>query len=1086
MARGGPATCSSEYGNATCYAGCREPLDACSLLSWHDVAYYQLLIPFIALIVIRIVASFLLHPFLTWRSKKFCLNSKHLHRAIEHWIGTGPFPPKHVLFMNVMHTIQIILSLSALVLFVVQTYRHEDYRATWGGFDFGFYIVYYIIMGVRENFTASYVMGVGSLIDVFTIVGQVVVYAGYGDTVWLNLTFLRAWRIPQCFDLFVENGVFARVPAVQRQVMLFVVKLLALVSTFSSCILFTELMGAIPDFQDETHTTWMGPNSWFQMIYWMFITVTTVGYGEYGPVMLLSRLFTSAFILLGVVYFSFETSKIAAVSLAESMGKGRYHVRKNAPPHIILLGGGLKSYSPVMTAFLSELICQDCKERIPEVVCLATNECPPALKQLMSERWSKGKIQYFIGSPVSAHDLYRVQFHLAGMIFICGDLSAADQSIEDQENIMRALSCQQDIQAETGLGVMLTCPQSRIKAMSAGIPQDVIFNYAEMKSTIMAQSCRCPGFSTMVLNLITTDQFQAGASDPEWLQQYMFGMQMEVYGFCLAEQFWGRMFSEVVAEIYCMQGKRNSSVLILAAQVKGIIMMNPANHVIEQHQVVFAIAHGRKHLQDFELGNKKEPFDWRAKIFENRRVFQSELSSLDLVKVENTQRDLMERPESFSPDYQTAEQMGPHKKDLTSRIEKALESFSEQSLSSKMQVEEEQAEAVSRRGGHILLGMVHASAQMWLQVEMFLQPLRAPELPDITPVVILSDSPPPQEMLNYGDVAFLVGSPTQITDLMKAGVNNALAVVLMTCGTQSPFLSDASAMIAYMALEACLGAGSATGCKCIVEFSNSFSTNLLRPSEPTSDVPKEAAEPTLLGSKSLHLFVHGPAHGGSDSRGTDKEFFTNPRVASGEIITPSQLGALFALGFWTPGIMEFMAALASPSRMQQTSIIWQAPIPQSFVGKSYHELFRHCMREGGAELINEGLRAEPQRQAELNAILPLGLYRPAGHLGNAMPFVVTNPDHKSVLVQGDAVYVLASALWGRLLHSTMLMRCDSDGTRPQMSIHPVPAVQGDRSIAPNTAGRKSVSCPEVPAPTWRVCMMGPEVPKTEVPKRAVA
>jgi len=208
MARGSPATCSSEYGNATCYAGCREPLDACSLLSWHDVAYYQLLIPFIALIVIRIVASFLLHPFLTWRSKNFCLNSKHLHRAIEHWIGTGPFPPKHVLFMNVMHTIQIILSLSALVLFVVQTYRHEDYRATWGGFDFGFYIVYYIIMGVRENFTASYVMGVGSLIDVFTIVGQVVVYAGYGDTVWLNLTFLRAWRIPQCFDLFVENGVF--------------------------------------------------------------------------------------------------------------------------------------------------------------------------------------------------------------------------------------------------------------------------------------------------------------------------------------------------------------------------------------------------------------------------------------------------------------------------------------------------------------------------------------------------------------------------------------------------------------------------------------------------------------------------------------------------------------------------------------------------------------------------------------------------------------------------------------------------------------------------------------------------------------
>jgi len=554
----------------------------------------------------------------------------------------------------------------------------------------------------------------------------------------------------------------------------------------------------------------------------------------------------------------------------------------------------------------------------------------------------------------------------------------------------------------------------------------------------------------MLVNFMTTDRFEYSEDDPEYVKEFLEGSGMEVYGFALAEQYWGRQFNDVITEIYSSEG-RSQNVLILAAQVNGVIMMNPQDHVIEPEQVVFAISPSPYELKPLQLqksGKKNQDFDWKLKLVQNRADNHVDLSPQEVVELDLEQerqvRGHVEPPKNTS--YWVTRALTSKTTSLNHRLEEFLDAIEEnESMESKMRAEEEEARRVVQIGGHVLLGILDTGPDVWHQVSAFMRPLRAEYLPETVPIVVLTELPPPKDMLEFREVAFLVGHPTRMHDLLKAGLDKARCVVFMAGGgasEDSTRLTDASAIIACMALEdviekpglQALGSDeprrSREQTHTIVEFSNFQSVSLLaRPSLPNGNGScartKDGVEDsTLLGSRTADLFIHGPGAFGAglDSRGGDKEFCTNPRFTSGQIFTPAQLGALFAMGYWTPGIMEFMGALTAPTRQKQTSMLWQADVPARFVGKCYVDLFKHCMQQCGIQMILEGLAVNPDEAKGLSSVIPLGLYRPAGHLRSPMPYVFTNPPPDTTLVDGDKVYVLANALWGRLLHESIQTR----------------------------------------------------------------
>ena len=68
----------------------------------------------------------------------------------------------------------------------------------------------------------------------------------------------------------------------------------------------------------------MGRISFFQMCYFAFITISTVGYGDYSPKTFLGRLFIFFATVGGVAFFSVVSIDFLELQRLEASGKGKY------------------------------------------------------------------------------------------------------------------------------------------------------------------------------------------------------------------------------------------------------------------------------------------------------------------------------------------------------------------------------------------------------------------------------------------------------------------------------------------------------------------------------------------------------------------------------------------------------------------------------------------------------------------------------------------------------------------------------------------------------------------------------------------
>lgn len=140
---------------------------------------------------------------------------------------------------------------------------------------------------------------------------------------------------------------------------------------------------------------------------------------------------------------------------------------------------------------------------------------------------------------------------------------------------------------------MILRPVNKLLAMSVGLPLSMCFSLNELKANLMAQSMRCPGYSTLLLNLCVADQHSSAivASEKDlaecepWQQQYFRGNNLEVVGCVLDSRFHGLTFWQAALAL-----KQATGDLLLATQKDGSVMVFPGNHIIEPNSIVWLIA----------------------------------------------------------------------------------------------------------------------------------------------------------------------------------------------------------------------------------------------------------------------------------------------------------------------------------------------------------------------------------------------------------------------------------------------------------------------------------------------------------------
>uniref|UniRef100_A0A286XJJ9 BK channel n=2 Tax=Cavia porcellus TaxID=10141 RepID=A0A286XJJ9_CAVPO len=242
-----------------------------------------------------------------------------------------------------------------------------------------------------------------------------------------GLRFLRALRLIQ----FSEILQFLNILKTSNSIKL--VNLLSIfISTWLTAAGFIHLVENSGDpwenFQNNQALTY------WECVYLLMVTMSTVGYGDVYAKTTLGRLFMVFFILGGLAMFASYVPEIIELIGNRKKYGGSYSA-VSGRKHIVVCGHiTLESVSN----FLKDFLHKDRDDVNVEIVFLHNISPNLELEALFKRHFTQ--VEFYQGSVLNPHDLARVKIESADACLILANKYCADPDAEDASNIMRVIS----------------------------------------------------------------------------------------------------------------------------------------------------------------------------------------------------------------------------------------------------------------------------------------------------------------------------------------------------------------------------------------------------------------------------------------------------------------------------------------------------------------------------------------------------------------------------------------------------------------------------------------------------------------------
>lgn len=262
-----------------------------------------------------------------------------------------------------------------------------------------------------------------------------------------------------------------------------------------------------------------GKLSLLDLVYYIVITMTTVGYGDLTPKSASGRFCIIFIILVAITIIPGLVSDLLETITTQRMGQGIY-LRSKKP--FIIIAGDFSSIGRVKDA-LDTILYHDPTNTIV-VVILARNVITPELKAIINSGKYRGRVVYLVGNGLAAQDMKRIDLKYAKAAFIIANPAAIQMRTEDEENTLRAWAFD-DFSPETPLYVETLLPQST-ELLERNCTAVVCLD--EMKQTFLAFNCLYRGVGTLMLNLLQRVTYYSNYQEP-WQAQYGDGTKNKFY-----------------------------------------------------------------------------------------------------------------------------------------------------------------------------------------------------------------------------------------------------------------------------------------------------------------------------------------------------------------------------------------------------------------------------------------------------------------------------------------------------------------------------------------------------------------------------
>ncbi|XP_046455242.1 calcium-activated potassium channel slowpoke-like isoform X14 [Daphnia pulex] len=441
-----------------------------------------------------------------------------------------------------------------------------------------FFMVYFFIRFIAASDKLWFMLEMYSFVDYFTIPPSFV--SIYLDRTWIGLRFLRALRLMTVPDILQYLNILKTSSSIRLAQLVSI--FISVWLTAAGIIHLLENSGDPLDFNNPHRL------SYWTCVYFLIVTMSTVGYGDVYCETILGRTFLVFFLLVGLAIFASCIPEI--IDLIGTRPKyGGTLKNERGRRHIVVCGH--ITYESV-SHFLKDFLHEDREDVDVEVVFLHRKEPDLELEGLLKRHSTT--VKFFQGSMMNAVDLQRVKVHEADACLVLANKYCQDPDAEDAANIMRVISIKN---YSDDIRVIIQLMQYHNKAYLLNIPSwdwkrgDDVICLAELKLGFIAQSCLAPGFSTMMANLFAMRSFKTSSDLQSWQNDYLRGSGMEMYTDTLSHTFMGLTFTQA-AELCFTKLK----LLLLAIELKsedGLdskISINPRGAKISSNTQGFFIA----------------------------------------------------------------------------------------------------------------------------------------------------------------------------------------------------------------------------------------------------------------------------------------------------------------------------------------------------------------------------------------------------------------------------------------------------------------------------------------------------------------
>ncbi|XP_024081245.1 potassium channel subfamily T member 2 isoform X5 [Cimex lectularius] len=377
---------------------------------------------------------------------------------------------------------------------------------------------------------------------------------------------------------------------------------LMILSATLLCLVFTSVCG-IQHFQRAGHRRL----NLFQSTYYVVVTFSTVGYGDFVPDIWPSQLYMVIMICVALIVLPTQFEQLAFTWMERQKLGGSYSShRAQSEKHVVVCSTTL--HADTIMDFLNEFYAHPLLQDY-YVVLLSPMELDTTMRMILQVPIWAQRVIYIQGSCLKDVDLARARMNEAEACFVLAARNYADKTAADEHTILRSWAVK-DFAPSVPQYVQIFRPENKLHVKFA----EHVVCEDELKYALLANNCTCPGASTLVTLLLHTSRGQEGqTSSEEWHRLYGRCSGNEIYHIRLEDS---RFFGEYEGKSFTyasFHSHRKYGVALVGVRpaelpefYEDTILLNPGpRHIMKKSDTCYYMSITKEENSAFVVANNQ-------------------------------------------------------------------------------------------------------------------------------------------------------------------------------------------------------------------------------------------------------------------------------------------------------------------------------------------------------------------------------------------------------------------------------------------------------------------------------------------------